>query len=416
MEKNYVIIGNGTAAAGCIEGIRSVDKDTPITVISKETWPVYCRPLISYYLEGKAHVERMNYRPADFYEKNGCRVLYGVTAEKIDAENKTVTVSTGEALPYSSLCIASGSSPFVPPFTGLETVSVKFPFLTLDDALALEKVLTPEARVLIVGAGLIGLKCAEGIAERVGHITVCDLADRVLSSIFDNDCAKMMQDKLEEHGMEFLLSDTVTEFKGNTAVMKSGKKIDFDILVLAIGVRANSGIAKEAGAEVNRGIVVDHGMRTTAAGIYSAGDCAEGPDMSIGKNRVLAILPNAYIQGRTAGINMAGGEAVFDNAIPMNAIGFYGLHSMSAGTSFPESEGGAVYEERSEGTMKRLFTKDGLLTGFMLIGNVDRAGIYTAMIRNRVPLDSVDFEKLKKEPALAAFSKDYRVKVLGGEV
>lgn len=416
MEKNYVIIGNGVAAAGCIEGIRSRDLDTPITVISKETWPVYCRPLISYYLEGKAHVERMNYRPADFYEKNGCRVLYGVSAEKIDAEKKTVFTDAGEEIPFTSLCIASGSSPFVPPFSGLDTVSVKFPFLTLDDSLALEKALTPESRVLIVGAGLIGLKCAEGIAERVKHITVCDLADRVLSSIFDNDCAKMMQDKLEEHGMEFLLSDSVAEFKGNTAVMQSGKEVEFDILVLAIGVRANSGIAKEAGAEVNRGILVDAGMHTSAADIYSAGDCAEGPDMSIGKNRVLAILPNAYIQGRTAGINMAGGAETFENAIPMNAIGFFGLHSMSAGTSFPESEGGSVYEERSEGTLKRLFMKDGLLTGFMLIGNVERAGIYTAMIRNRVPLDSVDFEQLKKEPVLAAFSKEYRMKVLGGEV
>ena len=145
--KQYIIIGNGIAAAGCIEGIRSKDKDSQIVVISKEKHPVYCRPLISYYLEGKTDLERMKYRSEDFYEVNGCKVIYGETAVKINNAHNTVVLSNGTSLPFSSLCVAAGSSPFVPNFAGLETVENRFSFMTLDDALTLEKAITPNSNV-----------------------------------------------------------------------------------------------------------------------------------------------------------------------------------------------------------------------------------------------------------------------------
>lgn len=412
----YVIIGNGVAAAGCIEGIRSTNKVSPITVISEETHPVYCRPLISYHLEGKTDLEKMNYRGADFYEENGCTVQYGKKAVLIDPGAKSVLLDDGTALPYTSVCVATGSSPFVPPFQGLDTVQKKYTFLTLDDALDLEKVLDPDSRVLIVGAGLIGLKCAEGICDRVGHITVCDLATRVLSSILDDECAAMMQNSLEEHGIDFMLGDTAVEFKGNTAVMKSGREVGFDILVLAVGVRANLSLVKDAGGEVNRGILVNTRMQTTLDDVYAAGDCTEGEDISLGQKRVLAILPNAYLQGRCAGINMAGGTEEFTKAIPMNSIGFFGLHAMTAGSYFGPEEGGELYEERGDGTLRRLFSRNGVLTGFILIGATDRAGIYTSLIRERTPLDTINYDLLKKSPTFAAFSSEIRGQTFGGVV
>ena len=407
----YVIIGNGVAAAGCIEGIRSADADGRITVISKETHPVYCRPLISYYLEGKTDLARMPYRDADFYEKNGCRVLYGRTAEQADAENRTVTLDDGTVLPYTSLCIATGSAPFVPPIAGLDTVPVACTFMTLDDALALEQATQTPKRVLIIGAGLIGLKCAEGLHGRAASITVCDLADHVLPSILDADSASVLQTHLEQSGIRFRLSDTVAQFDGQSAHMRSGETVEFDVLVLAVGVRANTALAKDCGCEINRGILVRDSMETTVSGVYAAGDCTEGTDISTGQKRVLAILPNAYMQGFTAGVNMAGGDAAFDNAIPMNAIGFFGLHTMTAGTYE-----GEVYTEETETSRKKLYTKDGLLKGFILIGDTTRAGLYTSLIRNKTPLDSIDFEKMRKVATFTAFSANTRKRSFGGVV
>ena len=409
--KRYVIIGNGTAAVGCIEGIRSVDTQSPVTVISEEKHPVYCRPLISYFLEGKTDTKRMNYRGGDFYDKMGCEVLYGEKATKIDSKAKKVILESGSEIPYTDLCVAAGSSPFVPPFAGLEKVGRKFSFMTLDDALALDAAVSESSRVLIVGAGLIGLKCAEGLAGRVASITVCDLADRVLSSVLDAECAAVMQKRLEENGISFMLGDTAERFEENEAVMKSGKTVPFDILVLAVGVRANTALVKDIGGEVNRGIVVNDRMETGVDGVFAAGDCTEGNDISCGTKRVLAILPNAYMQGHTAGVNMAGGGEVFDKAIPMNSVGFFGLHAMTAG-----SYDGEMYEEKGEGKLKRLFIRDGRLVGFMLIGETERAGIYTSLIREQTPLGTVDFEMLKKIATSFAFSPEIRRKKFGGVV
>ncbi len=409
--KKYVIIGNGTAAVGCIEGIRGVDQEGGITVISGENHHVYSRPLISYYLEGKTDPDKMKYRGDGFYIENGCKVLYGKTAKSIDTDKKTVVLDDGEEIKYDELCVAAGSRPFVPPFEGLDAVSNKFSFMTLDDALSLEKALTEESRVLIVGAGLIGLKCAEGIRDKVKEITVCDLAGRVLSSILDDVCAASVQKHLEDNGLKFLLSDSVIKFDKNTAYMKSGKTVDFDILVLAVGVRANSEIVKEAGGEVNRGIIINTKMQTSLPHVYAAGDCAEGYDASVGTNRVLAILPNAYMQGHAAGVNMACGEAVFDNAIPMNSIGFFGLHIMSAG-----SYGGDMKEVKTEDSVKRFFTDGGVLKGFMLIGETERAGIYTSLIREKTPLESIDFDLAEKIASNLIFSQNVRRKRFGGVV
>lgn len=410
--KKYVIIGNGAAAVGCIEGIRSVDKDGSITVISSENRHVYCRPLISYYLEGKTDIQRIKYRSDDFYEKNGCEVLYGKSAAAIDDKSKKITLASGEEVEYDELCVATGSSPFVPPTEGLDSVKNKFGFMTLDDALAIEKAVTPSSRVLIVGAGLIGLKCAEGIYEKVSSITVCDLADRVLSSILDADSSEIVKNHLENYGVSFLLGDSVAKFEENKAFMKSGAQVDFDVLVLAVGVRANTALVRDIGGDCGRGITVDVSMKTSKDSIYAAGDCTESRDASDGNVKIMALMPNAYMQGHCAGVNMAGGSDTFDNPIPMNSIGFFGLHIMTAGSRGE----GAVYEETDGAKLKKLFASGGYLTGFMLVGNVDRAGIYTNIIRNRIPLASIDFDVLKKSPNLFAFDADYRRKKLGSVV
>ena len=412
----YVVIGNGLAAVGCIEGIRKEDAAGKIIVISKEPHPVYCRPLISYYLEGKTNLERMAYRDKNFYERMECEVFYGKKAVQIDPSAERIALNDDAVIPYDKLCIATGSSPFVPPFTGLESVEQKHSFMTMDDMLELEASINENSDVLIVGAGLIGLKCAEGLKDRVSSITICDLADRVLSSILDADCAAMMQKHLEQNGINFMLNDSAVSFDKNTAFMKSGKTVRFDVLVLAVGVRANTSLIKEIGGEVNRGILISNKMETSIPDIYAAGDCTEGEDISFHDKRVLAILPNAYMQGNCAGINMAGGSSVFDKGIPMNSIGFFGLHAMTAGSYYTAEQGGELYEEKSEGTLKRLFTSGDYLTGFILIGATERAGIYTSLIRERIPLSSIDFEMLKKTATSTAFSVEKRKQFFGGVV
>ena len=321
-------------------------------------------------------------------------------------------MQSGEEVPYDKLLVATGSRPFVPHMDGLDGVKNKFSFMTWDDMDALEKALSPKKKVPVIGAGLIGLKCVEGIADRVGSVTVVDLADRILPSILDGEGAAIIQRQLEAKGIKFILNDCAAKFEGKKVTLKnSGLEISFDILVVAVGVRANTELVKEAGGQVNRGIVVDTHMRTSLADVYSAGDCAEGYDSSTGTNCVLALLPNAYFQGRVAGINMAGGEAEQTDAIPMNAIGFFSSHILTAGVYEGECMGhieGDIY--------KKLFVKDNKLVGFILINDFLRAGIYTQLVRDKVDLSDVDFGLLKSAPQLLAYPKAVRKAKLAKKV
>ena len=411
MNMQYVIIGNSTAAVAAAEQIRRSDGKGKITMISDEPYHTYGRPLISYYLLGKTDAERMKYRPSDFYERNRIDTIFSKRVEKIDAEKKKVLLSDGKKIGYDKLLVATGSRPFNPPMEGIGSVPCKFNFMTFDDALALENVLSPDKRVLIIGAGLIGLKCLEGIADRVREVAVVDMADRVLPSILDEYGASLVRHELEEHKATFYLSDSVRKFEGNTAYLKSGKEIAFDILVVAVGVRPNVELVKDAGGKVGRGILTDDRQETSLKDVYAAGDCTESYDITAQTSRILALLPNAQFQGACAGANMAGGEVHFTNAVPMNAIGFFGSHILTAGSYFGDS-----YVEKSGDTYKKLFYSENKLNGFILVNKPEKAGIYTSLLRNATPLDEVDFEALKKEPALMAFSAQYRAEKLSRRV
>ncbi len=407
---NYVIIGNSTAAVGCIEGIRKVDTKGKITVISDEPHHTYGRPLISYMLLGKTDEEHMKYRPDDFYEKNSVTTILNTRVVAIDKDKKSVKLNSGKSVKYDKLLVATGSRPFIPPMEGLDKVEKSFNFMTLNDAKALNEAIDSNSKVLVIGAGLIGLKCVEGIVDKVKSVQVVDLANRILPSILDEKGSALVQKFLEDKkNIRFTLNDSVSKFTENTAILKSGKTIDFDVLVVAVGVRPNTELVSEIGGEVQRGILVNTKSETSIPDIYAAGDCTVSHNIATDEDQIIAILPNAYLQGEAAGINMAGQEKVFDNSVPMNAIGFFDYHIITAGAYT-----GDTYVVENGDEYKCLFTKDGYLKGFIMIGNVSKAGIYTALVRNKTPLSQVDFDLIKDNPQLMAMAKSYRDEKLGG--
>ena len=406
---NIVIIGNSAAAVGCIEGTRKNNQEADITVISNETHHTYSRPLISYLLYGKTDEQRMKYRPNSFYEENRVTAVLGKSVVRIDKDNKKVELDDGQIVAYDKLLVATGSKPFVPPMKGLDSVEKQFTFMTLNDAKALEAALFPSANVLVVGAGLIGLKCVEGIRDKVASVTVVDMADRILPSILDAEGSALVQKSIEQKGVKFILSNSVKEFKGNKAFLTNDDILNFDIVVVAVGVRPNVELVKEIGGDVNRGIITDERCHTSIPDIYAAGDCTESYDITVNQHRILALLPNAYMQGESAGYDMVGASKPYDKAIPMNAIGFFGYHIITAG-----SYDGEAYVSADGDSYKKLVVKDGVLKGYILIGDVRRAGIYTKLIREQVPLDTIDFELIKEKPQLMAFAKAERAKQLAG--
>ncbi|MCL2050530.1 MAG: FAD-dependent oxidoreductase [Lachnospiraceae bacterium] len=395
----HLIIGNSAAAIGAVEGIRQMNKSDQITIISDEPYFTYSRPLISYLLSGKLSLEKMNYRSKSFYEDNHVTFKYA-HAEKVDHLNKQVFLDDGDQMSYDKLLIATGSKAFIPPFAGLESVENKTTFLSLDDVKKLDAMGLESKRVLIIGAGLIGLKCAEGITKKAQSVTVLDLAPQILSSILDYDSSLIVKQHLEKKGINFILSATAEKFTQNTLTLKDKTQIDFDILVLCVGVRPNASLLSGIAA-IEKGVVINERAETSVPDIYAAGDVTNG----------VAILPNAYVTGECAGINMAGGNKTISKMLPMNAIGFFGLNIITAGNYT-----GSIFELNKDSEFKRLFYQDGLLNGYIMIGNIAKAGIYTSLIREQTKLDTLDFPLICEKPQLMAFRLEERLEKLGGKV
>ncbi|HTG83101.1 MAG TPA: FAD-dependent oxidoreductase, partial [Geobacteraceae bacterium] len=265
---NYVIIGNSVAAVGAIRGIRTIDPEGNITVISRERHTAYGRPLISYLLGGLITEKRMPYLPPDFYEQHRVNLLLNSEVIAVDDAKKRVKLASGENVPFDRLLIATGGDPFIPPIEGLADKEKVFTFTTWDDAAKLKGLAADIERVVVIGGGLIGLKAAEGLYLLGKKVTIVELADRILSAAFDRPAGRIVAKKMKANGIDVITEDTVVRVDGEGAAisgvtLKSGDFIPCDTLIVAIGVRPAAGFLKGSSVEVNRGVVVDDSMATS---------------------------------------------------------------------------------------------------------------------------------------------------------
>ncbi len=411
--KKYVIIGNSAAAVSAAEEIRNNDKDGKITMISDENRSTYSRPLISYYLKGKVKEANMYYRPTSFYEDLNIEPVLGKRADRIDPKKKIVFCGE-EEYPYDKLLIATGSVPFVPPIEGTEGRDNVYTFLKWDDAEALKKRLKKDDKVVVIGGGLIGLKAAEGAHHYSDSVTVVELSDRVLATILDPEAGKMISDSLSENSINCILGDTGVKYDGEKLTLKSGKELLCTVLIIAVGVRANIGLAKDIGLETGRGIVTDDCQRTSDPDIYAAGDVAESFDVTDGKKKILALLPNAVKQGRAAGSHMSGGDIRYEGGCPMNAIDFFGNYITTCGViNPPENEGYEVRVKKGDGKYTKMVTKDNCLAGYILINQPNLSGILTSIAVGKVKLDTLEGD-IFEDFGLMSFKADVRYRKLHG--
>jgi len=415
----YLIIGNSAAGINAADAIRASDKTGSITVISHEEFNAYGRPLISYYLSGKVKPENMYYRDEDFYKSRDIKVFLNIEAEKIDATKKEVLISGDRKIKYDKLLLSTGSNPFIPPVKNLDLNRQKnvFTFLTYRESIRLKEKITKRSRVVIAGAGLIGLKAAEGLSGQVASITVIDLADRVMASVLDKPAADIIQRHIEQKDICFKLQASIREVQVQDGenvcgvVLADGETLKCDILIVAVGVRPNISLAKEAGINTAKGIIVDEYMQTSLEDVYAAGDCVESLDLISNESKVFALWPTASNQGETAGFNMAGTEKKAPATFAMNSISFFGLQLISAGIiNSSNSKMGGTVGNLAENKLRRLNISNGRLIGFVLINDNQRAGIYTALINDGTKLSTLEYDIASKDIGLSVYSKEERMK------
>ncbi len=399
------IIGNSVAAIGAIEAIRKIDKDVPITVISKEGYTAYGRPVISDFLKGKAKEEKLlSYRRSGYYEKNNINLILNEEIKKVDTQKKLLYGSSGKEYSYSRLLIATGGVPFIPPIKG-NTLKNVYTFTTLDDAKNLLNISKTIKKAVVIGGGLIGLKAAEGLHAQGVKVSVIELMDRILSLAFDKVSGNIVENRMQDVGVDVFTESNTEEIlddgNGNACGvrLKGGRVIESDIVVIAIGVAPNVSFLKDSGIEINRGVLVDEHMETNVKGVYAAGDVAVGKDFFSSAQRLLPIWPDAYKQGRVAGYNMIGVERVYEGGLSMNSIELFGISTISAGIINPQEEGYEILVKVDEKRWRyrKIVLKDNVIVGFVFVGDIDRAGIYTGLIKDRTDVSAFKDRLLKSD-------------------
>ncbi len=410
----YVIVGNSAAAVGCITGIRKVDKETPITVISYEDF-CYSKPMIGDILDG-APREHLTYRDKSFFEKNRVQQILGHRAISINPESKVVVLDSNEIVPYSKLLIATGAKPFIPPIQGVEKKGV-FTFTELSEAERFNSYLTEKGaqEVVVVGSGFIGLEVAYFLAKRGLKVSVVELLERSLARAVDERTSRIVESLLREVGVNFLFNESVSEILGEERVssvkLKSGKILKADGVVIAVGVRPNVELAQTAKVKVNKGIEVSTRMETSVNDIYAAGDCIECIDIVDNTKKSIPLFPLAFEQGFIAGLNMAGRGVDYLGGLVLNSLKFLPVPVLNAGLASPPDSSYEVlvndkFEER--GFYRKVVLKEGRLVGFVAVGEIDRVGILTNLIRQKIDVSNIKERLIELDFGLVDLPKWWR--------
>lgn len=397
----YVLIGAGPASVRAAETLRKADSACSIIMIGLETESPYSRMALPYYLSGMIEEQGTHLRKSEshFDEQNINHVHAKV--EKIEPEQKRVVLDNGDVVDYDKLMIATGSRPANCPFPGSENDGVVNCW-TLADGRKILDTIKPGSKVALLGAGFVASIIIEAMLKRGADLTVMmGRTGKMVSRMMDETAGGMIKSWCEAKGVTTILPATIKSIEPGPALRRDDDSLtQYDLIIVATGVRSNIEFLEGSGIETDNGILVDSGLRTNVDDIYAAGDVAQGVDFSTGGQSVHAIQPTAVDHGRIAATNMMGGSASYKGSLSMNVLDTSGLVSTSFG-SWGGVEGGetATLLDIDNYKYVRLNFKDDLLVGAITVGRTDYIGVMRGLIQSEVRLGEWK-EKLIEDPTL----------------
>jgi NADPH-dependent 2,4-dienoyl-CoA reductase/sulfur reductase-like enzyme/nitrite reductase/ring-hydroxylating ferredoxin subunit len=310
-----VIVGGGAAGFAAAEMLRRQDYRGSIVMLSNEAAAPVDRPNLSKdYLAGSAPEDWLPLRPDDFYAEAKIDLRLKTEVTSIDTKARKIATSSGEAIPYDRLLLATGAEPVRLPIPGADQPHVHV-LRSLADCRAIIAQADGARRAIVIGASFIGLEAAAALRARNVEVHVVGLEARPMERVLGPEMGDFVRSLHEEHGVIFHLGDTVTGIDGKRATLKSGGVIEADVVVVGVGVRPRLALAEKAGLAIDRGVTVNKYLETSVSGIYAAGDIARWPDPHSGANIRVEHWVVAERQGQTAARNMLGQNQIFD-AVP----------------------------------------------------------------------------------------------------
>ena len=312
---SVVILGGGAAGFAAAEMLRREGYDGEVTLVSDDDDPPYDRPNASKdYLAGNAPEEWMPLRPPDWYREKKIEIVTGVRAVELAPAEKRVALSGGGRLEYDALLLATGASPVLLKIPGEERGRVRT-LRSLADSRAIIRDAEGAKRAVVVGASFIGLEVAASLVHRGLDVHVVAPDAVPMERVLGREVGAVVRALHEERGVRFHLGETVAEVLEGAVRLRGGDRVPADLVVLGVGVRPNTEIAERAGLAVDRGVVVDEYLKTSAEGIWAAGDIARWPDPHTGRSIRVEHWVVAERQGQTAARNVLGRRERF-TAVP----------------------------------------------------------------------------------------------------
>jgi nitrite reductase (NADH) large subunit len=389
MTEKLVIIGNGMAPGRMLEHLfEQAPGRYQITIFNAEPRVNYDRIMLSPVLSGEKSFEEIVIHSDGWYIRNGVTLYKGHKIVAVERAAKTVTSDHGVTAPYDKLVIATGSVPFIIPVPGNNLPGV-LTYRDLDDVNDMLLAAQPHAKAVVIGGGLLGLEAAAGLNAQGMDVTVLHVMPTLMERQLDPAAGYLLKKTVEARGIKVITKANTKAISGNGKVeaveLADGSVIPATLVVMAVGIRPNASLANEAGIAVNRGIVVDAGMRTSDASIFALGECAEVD------GRVYGLVAPLYEMARVAGRQLAGDEsAAFVHSDTPTKLKVTGIELFSLG-DFADGEDRQeiVLRDEAAGVYKRLVVKDDHIIGTVLFGETADAAWFNDLKQRQVDISEM---------------------------
>ncbi|MGI8944915.1 MAG: molybdopterin-dependent oxidoreductase [Thermoleophilaceae bacterium] len=383
--QRLVVIGTGMAGLETVEELlrRRPGDEWRVTMLGEEPGPAYNRIQLSKLLAGTAGAGALLLRPAAWYAERGVDLRGGSPAAEIDTERRVVRDLSGGRHPYDALVIATGSRPFVPPIPGAELPHVQR-FRTRTDASGLADGAGRGLAAVVIGGGLLGLEAAAGLHARGAEVTVVEAADRLMPQQLDAGGAAALERALAGIGLHALTGAGVERIEPGRVTLAGGGQLRAERVVVAAGVRPETTLAREAGIECGRGILVDDALRTSPPSVLAVGECAEHRGVVYGLWAPLAE------QARAAGATACGDPAGFHGAVTATTLKVAGVDLFSGGEqSAGDGHDELLWSDSRSGAYRKLVLSGDRLAGAVLVGDTTGARELSGLLRGgeRVPAE-----------------------------
>jgi NAD(P)H-nitrite reductase large subunit len=371
-----VIIGNGIAGVTAADYVRRNHPDCEIHLVGRERHHLYNRMAITRLIYGRSAMSGLYLQPEEWYADKQITCWLNTHATRLDTEHRQVHLATGEDLAYDRLILASGSASLVPPLPG-------FGLREADEAMEIRGYVQQQQcrQAVIAGGGLLGLEAAYALHKIGLDVVVLERGEWLLRRQLDARAARLLEQYLQAVGVTIVTRAETASVQGaerlTQVTLKDGRVLPAEVFLVAIGIQPNVELARAAGLDVKRGVLVDGAMRTTAPDIFAAGDVCEFAQ------QVPGLWPVAVEQARVAAINATGGQATYQTVIPVTALKVVGVDMTSVGRFEAQSEADLeiALEDLEGHRYRKLVINGGRLVGAILLGYPLEATAVTAAVK-----------------------------------